>query len=111
MAQMKFVLTKIKLPNQHTDEAELLLTETLNLLNNDKLKAKDKKHMVLYVAIEKTLGIENPSQELINYLEKKIKIQIIKIQIILLKLIKSYTQRNYPPYLNISSCARELVRE
>ena len=69
-AQINFVLANIKLANHHTDEAELLLTEALILLNNDKLKAKDKKYMALYVTIEKTLGVENPSQEMINYLKE-----------------------------------------
>ena len=68
-AYINFVLARIKKANQQVNQANLLLTEALILLNDGILESRKKENMALYVSIEKSMGVE-PRQDLVAYLKK-----------------------------------------
>jgi DNA-binding winged helix-turn-helix (wHTH) protein len=69
-AYINFILAHINTRNKQYDQANLLLTEALGILNNNISKNKNKQSIALYVAVEKALGVEFPRQDFVDYLKK-----------------------------------------
>jgi len=68
-AYINFILAKLYFANNKNMSAKLLLGESLKILNVGVSTTEDKRHMALYVAIERILKISKPTIALITKLK------------------------------------------